>query len=72
MQLLTFTLGEVKYGIPIEHVQSIEERVQVVGIPKTLPCVQSCREIWLSEREYPEHRCRGCERHGDRFRGYQS
>lgn len=26
MQLLTFMLGEVKYGIPIEHVQSIEER----------------------------------------------
>ncbi len=40
MQLLTFILGEVKYGIPIEHVQSIEEHVQVVSIPKTLPCVK--------------------------------
>ena len=36
MQLLTFMLGEVKYGIPIEHVQSIEERVQVVGIPTSV------------------------------------
>lgn len=40
MQLLTFILGEVKYGIPIERVQSIEEHVQVVSIPKTLPCVR--------------------------------
>lgn len=45
MQLLTFMLGEVKYGIPIEHVQSIEERVQVVGIPKTLPCVKGIMNL---------------------------
>ena len=45
MQVLTFMLGEVKYGIPIEHVQSIEERVQVVGIPKTLPCVKGIMNL---------------------------
>ena len=45
MQLLTFMLDKVKYGIPIEHVQSIEERVQVVGIPKTLPCVKGIMNL---------------------------
>lgn len=45
MQLLTFILGGVKYGIPISSVQSIEERVQVVGIPKTLPYVKGIMNL---------------------------
>lgn len=40
MQLLTFTLGEVNYGIPIDAVQSIEQRINIVRIPNTLPYIK--------------------------------
>lgn len=40
MQLLTFMLGEVKYGIPVSNVQSIEPRSQAVEIPNTMPYIK--------------------------------
>ena len=45
MQLLTFTLGKVKYGIPIQDVQSIEKRVQAVGIPNVLPYIKGIMNL---------------------------
>ena len=40
MQLLTIRLNEVKFGIPIEAVQSIEERMQTVSVPHSLPYIK--------------------------------
>lgn len=40
MQLLTFMLGEVKYGIPVSNVQSIEPQSQAVEIPNTMPYIK--------------------------------
>lgn len=45
MQLLTFTLGGVKYGIPIQDVQSIEQKVQVVEIPNVLPYIRGIMNL---------------------------
>lgn len=45
MQLLTFTLGQVKYGIPIQDVQSIEGKVQIVGIPNVLPYIKGIMNL---------------------------
>ena len=45
MQLLTFLLGNVKYGIPIQDVQSIEQRMNVVGIPNSLPYIKGIMNL---------------------------
>lgn len=45
MQLLTFMLGEVKYGIDIKYVQSIEQRIQTVSVPNTLPYVKGIMNL---------------------------
>lgn len=45
MQLLTFTLGGVKYGIPIQDVQSIEQKVQTVEIPNVLPYIKGIMNL---------------------------
>ncbi len=45
MQLLTFTLGEVKYGIALEHVQSIEQKMHVVSVPNTLPYIKGIMNL---------------------------
>ena len=45
MQLLTFTLGGVKYGIPIQDVQSIEQKVQIVEIPNVLPYIRGIMNL---------------------------
>ena len=37
MQLLTFLLNGVKFGIPVNDVESIETRMNVVNIPNSLP-----------------------------------
>lgn len=36
MQLLTFTLNDIRFGVPMEDVQSIENRMAVVGVPNAL------------------------------------
>ena len=33
MQLLTFMLNNVRFGIPVDDVESIETRMSVVGVP---------------------------------------
>lgn len=45
MQLLTIRLNEVKFGIPIEAVQSIEERLQTVGVPHSLPYIKGIMNL---------------------------
>lgn len=40
MQLLTFMLGEVKFGIELEQVQSIEQKMQIVAVPNALPYIK--------------------------------
>lgn len=40
MQLITFLLGEVTYGIAIESVQSIEKQIPTVSIPNSFPCIK--------------------------------
>lgn len=45
MQLLTFKLGGVKFGIPIQDVQSIEQNVQTVGIPNALPYIKGIMNL---------------------------
>ena len=45
MQLLTFTLGDTQYGIELEYVQSIEQIMQVVSIPNTLPYVKGIMNL---------------------------
>lgn len=40
MQLLIFTLGKVKYGIPINLVQSVEKNTQAIGVPNALPYIK--------------------------------
>lgn len=45
MQLLTFALGEVKYGIALEYVQSIEQRMHVVSVPNTLPYIKGIMNL---------------------------
>ena len=70
MQLLTFLLNGVKFGIPVNDVESIETRMNVVNIPNSLPqvhgimnlhgevSVQSGRTVSLSgtgNQQY--HRC---------------
>mgnify|MGYP003421115448 CR=1 FL=1 len=45
MQLLTIRLNEVKFGIPIEAVQSIEERMQTVSVPHSLPYIKGIMNL---------------------------
>ena len=45
MQLLTIRLNDVKFGIPIESVQSIEERIQTVSIPRSLPYIKGIMNL---------------------------
>lgn len=45
MQLLTFMLGEVKYGIELEYVQSIEQKIQTVSVPNTLPYIKGIMNL---------------------------
>ena len=33
MQLLTFTLNDIRFDVPVEDVESIENRMDVVGVP---------------------------------------
>ena len=45
MQLLTFSLDGLNYGIPINNVESIESRVDVVSIPAAPPHVRGIIRI---------------------------
>ena len=47
MQLLTFTLTGMDYGISLENVESIESKMNVVVVPTSpvFPCIQ----IWTGE-----------------------
>ena len=45
MQLLTFLLNGVKFGIPVNDVESIETRMNVVNIPNSLPQVQGIMNL---------------------------
>lgn len=45
MQLLTIRLNDVKFGIPIESVQLIEERIQTVSIPRSLPYIKGIMNL---------------------------
>ncbi len=45
MQVLTFNLGGVRYGIPIEAVQSIERDKRVESIPQSLPCIKGIMNL---------------------------
>lgn len=40
MQLLTFTMKEVTFGIPVSNVESIETKMNVVGIPNSPPNIR--------------------------------
>ena len=40
MQLLTFSLNGVDYGIPIKNVESIESRVNITSIPTAPPHIR--------------------------------
>ena len=45
MQLLTFLLNGVKFGIPVKDVESIETRMDVVDIPNSLPQVHGIMNL---------------------------
>lgn len=45
MQLLTFLLNGVKFGIPVNDVESIETRMDVVEIPNSLPQVHGIMNL---------------------------
>ena len=45
MQLLTFLLNGVKFGIPVKEVESIETRMDVVDIPNSLPQVHGIMNL---------------------------
>lgn len=45
MQLLTFMLGDVKYGIALQHVQSIEGRMPIVDVPNSLPYIKGIMNL---------------------------
>lgn len=45
MQLLTFLLNGVKYGIPVDEVESIETRLNVVMVPNSLPQVHGIMNL---------------------------
>lgn len=45
MQLLTFILGETKYGIALDYVQSIEQRMKIVSVPNTLPHIKGIMNL---------------------------
>lgn len=45
MQLLTFMLGDVKYGIELARVQSIEQNMQIVSVPNSLPYIQGIMNL---------------------------
>ncbi|MBO5372513.1 MAG: chemotaxis protein CheW [Lachnospiraceae bacterium] len=45
MQLLTFMLGDVKYGIELEQVQSIEQKMQIVDVPNALPYIKGIMNL---------------------------
>lgn len=45
MQVLTFILGGVRYGIPIEAVQSVERDKKTESIPETLPCIKGIMNL---------------------------
>ena len=45
MQLLTFLLNGVKFGIPVNDVESIETRMNVVIIPSSLPQVHGIMNL---------------------------
>lgn len=40
MQLLTFYLNRIKFGIPLVNVESIENRVDIVSIPRSLEYIK--------------------------------
>ena len=45
IQLLTFLLNGVKFGIPVNDVESIETRMNVVNIPNSLPQVHGIMNL---------------------------
>lgn len=45
MQLLTFMLGNVKYGIELEQVQSIEQKMEIVNVPNTIPYIKGIMNL---------------------------
>lgn len=40
MQLLTFLLNGVRFGIPVKDIESIETSMEVVNVPNSLPQIQ--------------------------------
>lgn len=40
MQLLTFILNNIRFGIPVSYVESIENRMSVIGIPNAPEYIQ--------------------------------
>lgn len=40
MQLLTFLLNGVRFGIPVKDIESIETSMEVVHVPNSLPQIQ--------------------------------
>ena len=45
MQLLTFYLNRIKFGIPLTSVESIENRVEVVNIPRSLEYIKGVTNL---------------------------
>lgn len=45
MKLLTFMLGEMKYGVFIETVQSIEQKMEIVTVPNSLPYIKGIMNL---------------------------
>lgn len=45
MQLLTFVLNHVKFGVPIEVVESIEPKTRVVEVPASPACVRGIMNL---------------------------
>lgn len=63
MQLLTFSLNGITFGIPVSHVESIETRMAVVGVPNSPPNIRGIMNLHgdivpvyslASRFEYPE------------------
>lgn len=40
MQLLTFYMNRIKFGIPLSNVESIENRLEIVSVPRSLEYIQ--------------------------------
>ncbi|MBO5302637.1 MAG: purine-binding chemotaxis protein CheW [Lachnospiraceae bacterium] len=45
MQLLTFMLGDVKFGIELEQVKSIEQKMQIVSVPNVRPYIRGIMNL---------------------------